>query len=79
MDIQTAYESFMRHIKNHNPHEKEFQQAVSEAAQVARQMQPRWVIPCNWGTAGDATWLEAQMFQDEVANDAEVLLLSAVS
>lgn len=33
MDIQAAYDSFMRHVKKHNPHEKEFQQAVSEAAQ----------------------------------------------
>ena len=50
---------------------------VTEAAQVARQMRPRWVIPCNWGTSSGATWLEAQMFQNEVAKESEVLLMHA--
>lgn len=51
--------------------------SVTEAAQVARQMRPRWVIPCNWGTFSGATWLEAQMFQNEVAKESEVLLMQA--
>jgi L-ascorbate metabolism protein UlaG (beta-lactamase superfamily) len=51
--------------------------SVTEAAQVARQMRPRWVIPCNWGTSSAATRLEAQMFQGEVAADSEVLLMQA--
>jgi len=32
MDIQAVYEGFMRHVAKHNPHEKEFHQAVSEVA-----------------------------------------------
>lgn len=48
---------------------------VTEAAAVARQMRPRWVIPCNWGSTSSATWLEAQMFQREVASNSEVLLM----
>lgn len=49
---------------------------VAEAAQVAREMRPRWVIPCNWGGgAGSATWLEAQMFATQVADLAEVLIM----
>jgi L-ascorbate metabolism protein UlaG (beta-lactamase superfamily) len=51
--------------------------SFSEAATVARQMRPRWVIPCNWGASGSASRLEAQMFQTEVATDAEVLLMQA--
>lgn len=52
---------------------------VSEAAEVVRQMRPRWVIPSNWGApSGSATWLEAQRFAGEVAADAEVVLLPAM-
>jgi len=51
--------------------------SVTEAAQVAKQMRPRWVIPCNWGASSAATRLEAQMFQGEVAADSEVLLMQA--
>lgn len=51
--------------------------SVSEAATVARQMRPRWVIPCNWGSSGGVSRLEALMFQDEVATEAEVLLMQA--
>jgi L-ascorbate metabolism protein UlaG (beta-lactamase superfamily) len=47
---------------------------ASEATQAVRQMRPRWVIPCNWGTRG-ATRLEAQMFSNLVGNEAEVVLL----
>jgi L-ascorbate metabolism protein UlaG (beta-lactamase superfamily) len=49
---------------------------VTEAAQVTREMRPRWVIPCNWGSgAGSATWLEAQMFATQVADQVEVLIM----
>lgn len=51
---------------------------VSDAVQVARRMRPRWVIPCNWGAPGsNATWLEAQMFANEIAGECEALLLEA--
>lgn len=49
---------------------------VAEAAEVTKQMRPKWVIPCNWGTIGaGATRLDAQRFVSEVENVAEVLLL----
>jgi L-ascorbate metabolism protein UlaG (beta-lactamase superfamily) len=49
---------------------------VQEAAQVTRQMRPRWTIPCNWGHGTrSATWLEAQMFASQVGNYSEVMIL----
>mgnify|MGYP000577796208 CR=1 FL=1 len=51
---------------------------VLEAAQVAKQMRPKWVIPCNWGQGVGATWLEAQMFASAVESDSEVLILQAI-
>lgn len=51
---------------------------VTEAAQIARQMKPKWVIPCNWGGSGTgATWLEAQIFAREVGHQAETVLMKA--
>ncbi|GAB4509843.1 MAG: MBL fold metallo-hydrolase [Anaerolineae bacterium] len=49
---------------------------VDEAAELVKQMRPRWVIPCNWGTLADgATQYDAQRFKTLVGDRAEVLLL----
>jgi L-ascorbate metabolism protein UlaG (beta-lactamase superfamily) len=46
-----------------------------EAAQVVKQMRPRWVIPSNWGTNGDgATPMAAYAFKDAVGSAAEVII-----
>ncbi len=48
-----------------------------QAAQVTDQMRPHWVIPCNWGmSSSGANWVDAQIFQREVGNKAEVMLLT---
>lgn len=49
---------------------------VEEAAQVVRQMRPRWAIPSNWGWNG-ATRVDAQAFKRlcEEISPTEVLLL----
>lgn len=50
--------------------------SVSDAARLVESMQPRWAIPYNWGGAGEeATQLDAQSFQSQVAGNTEVLLL----
>lgn len=48
-----------------------------QAAQVTKQMSPRWVIPCNWGAgSGSANRVDAQLFEREVGSASEVLLLT---
>lgn len=48
-----------------------------QAAQVTDQMRPRWVIPCNWGlSSSGANKVDAALFQREVGNKAEVVLLN---
>jgi L-ascorbate metabolism protein UlaG (beta-lactamase superfamily) len=50
---------------------------VEEAAEVVRQMQPRWVLPSNWGSAPEsATRLEALAFRRQVETLTDVVLLS---
>jgi L-ascorbate metabolism protein UlaG (beta-lactamase superfamily) len=44
---------------------------VQEAAEVVKQMRPRWVIPCNWGPGTQA---DARLFKQEVGGRAEVIL-----
>lgn len=52
--------------------------SVSDAVRLVESMQPKWAIPYNWGGAGeDATQLDAQSFQSQVAGITEVLLLPA--
>jgi L-ascorbate metabolism protein UlaG (beta-lactamase superfamily) len=51
---------------------------VSDAVKVVKQMQPRWVIPYNWGSSvSGATRLDAQRFQREVGEVAQVVLTDA--
>ena len=48
---------------------------VDQAAQLIREKRPRWVIPSNWGVAGEgATKLDAQRFQTIVGDYAKVVL-----
>jgi L-ascorbate metabolism protein UlaG (beta-lactamase superfamily) len=48
---------------------------ASEAAQVALQMRPKWVIPCNWGfNASGTNRVDAQIFAREVGDKAQVVL-----
>ena len=48
---------------------------VSEAAQVVRQMHPRWVIPYNWGSnISGATRIDAQRLGREVGETAQVVM-----
>jgi L-ascorbate metabolism protein UlaG (beta-lactamase superfamily) len=44
---------------------------VNEAAEVVKQMRPRWVIPCNWGAANQA---DIRLFKQQVSGRAEVVL-----
>lgn len=54
--------------------------SVDEAAQVVRQMRPRWVVPSNWGAASEgATWIDALAFRRQVGDDAEVIIPSQTS
>jgi L-ascorbate metabolism protein UlaG (beta-lactamase superfamily) len=49
---------------------------ASEAARVTTQMQPKWVIPCNWGFSASSTnRVDASIFAREVGNRAQVMLL----
>ncbi len=48
---------------------------VLNAAEVVKQMRPRWVIPCNWGP-GDET--NVRLFQQEVGGRAEVIIPTLV-
>lgn len=51
----------------------------SEAAQVAAQMSPKWVIPCNWGfNASGTNRVDAQIFAREVGSQAQVVLPTPV-
>ncbi|MDX2140641.1 MAG: MBL fold metallo-hydrolase [Chloroflexota bacterium] len=51
---------------------------VSEAAQVARMMRPKWVMPFNYGASvSGATRLDAQRFVREVGEAAQALLPDA--
>jgi L-ascorbate metabolism protein UlaG (beta-lactamase superfamily) len=48
---------------------------AAEAAQVAAQMRPKWVIPCNWGDSPSGTnRVDAQIFASEVGANAQVVL-----
>jgi L-ascorbate metabolism protein UlaG (beta-lactamase superfamily) len=48
---------------------------VSEAAQVARDMKPKWVIPYNWGASvSSANRLDALRLGQEVGSAAQVVL-----
>jgi L-ascorbate metabolism protein UlaG (beta-lactamase superfamily) len=48
---------------------------VAEAADVVRQMRPRWVLPSNWGPAGDgASIVEARQLQELVQDYAQVII-----
>ena len=50
--------------------------SVADAVRLVELMQPKWAIPYNWGGAGEeATHLDAQSFQSQVAGGTEVLLL----
>jgi L-ascorbate metabolism protein UlaG (beta-lactamase superfamily) len=42
-----------------------------EAAEVVKQMRPRWVIPCNWGPGDEAN---INLFKREVSSRAEVIV-----
>jgi L-ascorbate metabolism protein UlaG (beta-lactamase superfamily) len=44
---------------------------VSEAAEVVKQMRPRWVIPSNWGPA---TEMNVRLFKREVGGRAQVII-----
>ena len=44
---------------------------TEEAAEVVRQMRPRWVIPCNWSTT---TEVNVRQFKELVGGRAEVLV-----
>ncbi|MBI1280234.1 MAG: hypothetical protein GC179_19060 [Anaerolineaceae bacterium] len=48
---------------------------VHDAVEVVKQMRPRWVIPCNWGTGNQA---DARLFKNEVGGRAEVILPSVM-
>lgn len=49
--------------------------SATEAAQVASQMRPRWVIPSNWGFSASGTnRVDAQIFAREVGTAAQVIL-----
>lgn len=48
---------------------------VMEAAEVVRQMRPRWVIPCNWGASGGAaSIMEARQLKETVRDYTEVII-----
>ena len=48
---------------------------ASEAAQVAAQMRPKWVIPCNWGfNASGTNRVDAQIFARAIGDRAQVVL-----
>jgi L-ascorbate metabolism protein UlaG (beta-lactamase superfamily) len=48
---------------------------ASEAAQVAAQMHPKWVIPCNWGFNSSGTnRVDTQIFAREVGSHSQVVL-----
>jgi L-ascorbate metabolism protein UlaG (beta-lactamase superfamily) len=48
---------------------------VEEAAEVVREMRPRYAIPCNWGTiVTGATLQDAQRFKSAVGDRAEVII-----
>lgn len=50
---------------------------IEQAAEAVKQLAPRYVIPCNWGTlAGGATLIDAQEFKARVAGRAEVIIPS---
>ena len=50
--------------------------SVTTAVQAAERLQPRWVIPCQWGEVGEnATRLDAQALKSQVGAQAEVIIL----
>lgn len=48
--------------------------SIEDAVQVVRAMQPRWVLPCNWGSSEGATHLDAKQFRDLASDYAEVVI-----
>lgn len=46
-----------------------------EAAEVVKQMRPRWVIPCNWGTGDEAN---LNTFKREVSSRAQMIVPTLV-
>ena len=50
---------------------------VAEAAEVVRQMRPRWTIPSNWGPISEgATRLDALAFKQQTEGSTETLILT---
>ena len=50
--------------------------SMEEALRLTERLEPRWVIPYNWGGAGEeATQLDAQSFASRVGGKTEALLL----
>ena len=48
---------------------------VEEAAEVVRQMRPRFTIPCNWGaTAEGATRVDAQTLKTLIGDHTQVII-----
>lgn len=48
---------------------------VDDAVEVVKKMRPRWVLPSNWGAAGEgATLHDAQQFKERVGERAQVIL-----
>jgi L-ascorbate metabolism protein UlaG (beta-lactamase superfamily) len=45
--------------------------SVEDAAEVVKEMRPRWVIPCNWSSQ---TEVNARRFKELVGGRAEVLI-----
>lgn len=53
---------------------------VEEAAQVIRQMRPRWVFPANWGSYGEgATRFDAMQLKRMTEGQTEVIVPSAAA
>ena len=49
---------------------------VAEAAELTRQMRPRWTIPSNWGPAPEgATRLDALAFKQQTEETTETVIL----
>jgi L-ascorbate metabolism protein UlaG (beta-lactamase superfamily) len=49
---------------------------VDDAVEAVARLQPRWVIPFQWGSAGSIiTRLDAVAFKERVGDSAEVIIL----
>lgn len=52
---------------------------VEEAAEVVKQMKPRWAIPSNWGlNSNSATRLDALAFKNHAPAETEVMILPQI-